>query len=84
MSATPWMPRIDRIRCTGCGDCIELCPTGALGQVEGRAALIAPQACTYCTACEDVCPVGAITLPFMICFADDGEHDQQGDHRDIP
>ncbi|GAB4476142.1 MAG: 4Fe-4S binding protein [Anaerolineae bacterium] len=68
MTITPWMPRIDRARCTGCGDCIALCPTGALGRVDGKAALIAPQACTYCTACEDACPVEAITLPFLICF----------------
>mgnify|MGYP001180929629 CR=1 FL=1 len=66
-----WLPRIDRDACTGCGDCIAACPEDALGQVEGRAALIAPDACTYCTACEDLCPVQAIELPFIILFAGD-------------
>lgn len=71
MTSTHWMPRIDRQICTGCGACVVACPVAALALVEGRAALIAPDACTYCTACEDLCPVGAIELPFLICKAQD-------------
>ncbi len=62
-----WLPIIDRMACTGCGDCVQMCPVDALGLVEGRAALIRPEACTYCTACEDICPADAIELPFLIC-----------------
>ena len=62
------LPIIDLERCTGCGRCIESCPTDALGSVDGKAALVAPDACTYCTACQDVCPENAITLPFLIVF----------------
>ncbi|MCC6617123.1 MAG: 4Fe-4S binding protein [Anaerolineae bacterium] len=62
----PWMPRIDRGLCTGCGDCIARCPTGALGRKEDKATLVQPALCTYCAACEDVCPVGAIELPYLI------------------
>lgn len=61
-----WMPQIDRERCTACGDCIASCPTNALGQVDGKAALVNPDRCTYCTVCEDICPVNAIELPFLI------------------
>lgn len=61
-----WFPRIDQTSCTGCGDCITSCPTGALGLRDDKAALLQPERCTYCAACEDVCPVGAIELPFMI------------------
>ncbi|HLV45035.1 MAG TPA: 4Fe-4S binding protein [Aggregatilineales bacterium] len=68
-----WLPRIDRNLCTGCGDCIEICPVDALGEVGGKADLLHPDACTYCSLCEDICPVDAIELPFLICFSGDGE-----------
>lgn len=61
-----WFPHIDQARCTGCGDCITSCPTGALACQEGKAALLYPDLCTYCAACEDVCPASAIELPFLI------------------
>ena len=64
--STEWLPRIDRHQCTGCGDCITRCPSGALGSMDGKAALIHPQLCTYCATCEDICPVGAIELPYLI------------------
>ena len=66
-----WIPQIDRVLCTGCGSCIDLCPTGALGEVEGKAAVVQPPACTYCAICEGVCPTRAIELPYQIGFSDD-------------
>jgi NAD-dependent dihydropyrimidine dehydrogenase PreA subunit len=66
-----WLPQIDRALCTGCGSCIEVCPTGALGLVANRSVVVHPAACSYCAACEDVCPTGAIGLPYQISFAQD-------------
>jgi formate hydrogenlyase subunit 6/NADH:ubiquinone oxidoreductase subunit I len=68
MVAEP-LPMIDPARCTGCRLCVELCPTQALDQVDGKAALVYPQRCTYCTICEDICPENAIALPFLIVLA---------------
>ena len=65
MAALPY-PTIDPTRCTGCHACIDLCPTGALAEVNAKAVLAYPDRCTYCTACEDVCPEGAIALPFIV------------------
>lgn len=68
MSANNWLPQINHKRCTGCGECVTQCPTGALDQQDGKAIVAHPEACTYCTLCEDICPVQAISLPFLICF----------------
>jgi quercetin dioxygenase-like cupin family protein len=35
--------------------------------LEGKAALIHPDACTYDAVCEAICPTGAIELPYLIC-----------------
>jgi ferredoxin len=61
-----WLPRINLDLCTGCGDCIAGCPTGALGWQRSKAAVVYPELCTYCGNCEDICPVGAVELPYLI------------------
>jgi ferredoxin len=54
---------IDSARCTGCGACVEMCPTGAIHLVEGatgRHAEIDQADCSGCRACLAACPEGAI------------------------
>lgn len=65
MTTNP-QPIIDPELCNGCARCIEVCPTGALDLVMGKAELRYPDRCTYCTACEEACPTNAIALPFAI------------------
>lgn len=50
---------LDVTRCTGCGACVEVCPTGALTLVEGKAHLD-DALCRGCEACIQACPVGAL------------------------
>ncbi|MGB9722794.1 MAG: ATP-binding protein [Chloroflexia bacterium] len=71
MNETMILPIILEERCTGCGDCVEACPTGAL-ELRGRRAVLArPEDCRYCADCETICPQGAIALPFEIVFGDE-------------
>ena len=69
------IPEIDLDRCTGCGDCVEWCPKGAVALVNGKAVAAKPEECRYCTDCETVCRAGAIRCPFeIILVTRDGEH----------
>jgi NAD-dependent dihydropyrimidine dehydrogenase PreA subunit len=48
-------------RCSGCGACVDVCPTGALYLVDGKAA-VDEALCNTCKECLAVCPGEAITL----------------------
>jgi len=59
------MVYIDGERCTGCGVCVEVCPTSAIRLVEdivGRHAQIDRAVCRECQACIQVCPEEAIRV----------------------
>ena len=60
------IPDIDAEKCSGCGDCLEKCPTNAVELVAGKAVIVRPKDCNYCTDCEDYCPQDAISCPFEI------------------
>lgn len=66
LHAMEWLPRINTAECIGCAECVAACPTHALAQRDGKAALVNPAACTYCNACEAICPTYAIELPYMV------------------
>jgi ferredoxin len=53
------MPWIDKEKCTGCGICVEKCPTNTI-VMEGEKAKIDMDNCIRCGICHDVCPTGAV------------------------
>jgi NAD-dependent dihydropyrimidine dehydrogenase PreA subunit len=63
-------PEINTAKCTGCGECVEQCPTEAVELLEGKAVIVAPEDCCYCTNCESICPEEAIRCPFEIILAE--------------
>lgn len=71
MNLEIWLPIIDAETCTGCGDCVEVCPTEALAMRDNLAVVADPEACNYCGYCELICPVGAIELPYQIVWEDE-------------
>ncbi|MDI6689912.1 MAG: 4Fe-4S binding protein [Actinomycetota bacterium] len=50
---------IDPERCTGCGNCIEVCPMQAIS-IQNEKAVIDTDECAECGLCVDECPNGAI------------------------
>ncbi|MBY8980199.1 MAG: electron transfer flavoprotein subunit alpha [Candidatus Lokiarchaeota archaeon] len=51
---------IDEDQCTGCGNCVDSCPYGAI-ELENNKAIVLPN-CNLCGICVENCPVEAITL----------------------
>ena len=60
-----WYPVIDRVRCTGCGECVNFCIFGVYGiGADGLPRVIQPDACRPgCPPCARVCPCQAILFP---------------------
>lgn len=53
------MVYVDEARCTGCGLCTDVCPTGAISVVNG-VARVEQSLCRECEVCLSACPNGAI------------------------
>ncbi|MDI6916509.1 MAG: 4Fe-4S binding protein [Thermoplasmatales archaeon] len=52
--------KIDEEKCTGCGACVDVCPTEAI--TVNEKAKVDEEKCIECSACVSECPVGAISL----------------------
>jgi len=53
--------KVDEPKCTGCGDCVDVCPSEAL-KVENEKVKVSPDDCSDCGACVDTCEKGALSL----------------------
>ena len=53
---------VDSDRCTGCGDCVDACLTGALQLVDEKANLIDEKSCDGFGSCIAACQHDAISL----------------------
>ena len=54
-------PRLDAGRCTGCGLCLDVCPSDVLALKDGTVTL-AREGCFGCDHCAAVCPADAIVI----------------------
>lgn len=65
----PFSPHIDQTRCTGCDDCVNICPHEALTLIKAKNAKslyhCIPENCTGCQLCSDICDIQAIEVRAM-------------------
>jgi len=54
--------KIDRDKCTNCGTCVSVCPTGVFEMRENNVEVVNKDACLVCRACEVQCPNQAIQI----------------------
>ena len=54
--------KIDQELCNGCGLCAQACHEGAIGMVQGKAALLREDYCDGLGDCLPACPMGAIAF----------------------
>ncbi|WNY28826.1 Ferredoxin-type protein NapF [Methanimicrococcus stummii] len=55
------LPVVNKSECTGCGICVDDCPSGAISLDDAGISVIDQGACTECGACVSGCPAEAIT-----------------------
>jgi NAD-dependent dihydropyrimidine dehydrogenase PreA subunit len=56
------LPLLDETRCTGCGDCVAVCPVECLEMTTTTPWLPRPNDCVSCALCVLVCPESALSL----------------------
>ncbi|MHA1716927.1 MAG: DUF362 domain-containing protein [Promethearchaeota archaeon] len=54
--------KIDENKCTGCGKCLDACPTGAIKPSDSGKFYIDQKTCVLCTGCNEVCDDKAIIV----------------------
>ncbi len=57
------IPVTDIEKCTGCGNCVEVCPPSALLLVDEKV-FLEEEYCEECGFCAAECPTGAININF--------------------
>lgn len=47
-------------RCVACGECMNVCPRGAIQVMDGIRAVVNETTCVGCGLCVNTCPAGII------------------------
>ena len=56
------MIKINKNKCSGCGNCVEVCPFGVFEIEKGKVIVKHLEKCKKCRACVSACPNNAIEI----------------------
>lgn len=54
--------KIDQAKCTGCGECVDICPMEVLEIQNEKSVAVKMDECEGCESCVATCPEEAITV----------------------
>ena len=57
-----WEITVDKEKCTGDAECVDVCPVDVYDLVEGRAEPMRADECLGCESCVEACDFDAITV----------------------
>ena len=57
-----WQVTVDKDVCTGCGECVEVCPVEVFELNDDKSEPVNADECMGCESCVEVCEAGAITV----------------------
>ncbi|MEW5722047.1 MAG: ferredoxin [Thermodesulfobacteriota bacterium] len=57
-----WRVEVDKDKCVGDENCVEVCPVDVFEMVDGKAEPVNADECLGCESCVEVCEEGAITV----------------------
>ena len=55
-------PIVDKGKCTGCGECIDVCPSEVFELQDEKSEPVNAEECLGCESCIEVCEAEAITV----------------------
>ena len=55
-------PIVDHEKCTGCGECVEICPVEVYELQDEKSVPVLAEECTGCESCIEVCEQEAIRI----------------------